>query len=278
MNLFDMFSDPFIRSIILRALAVGTLVSFCAALLGVSLVLKRYSMIGDGLSHVGFLALSLSAALGLSRSSLEVSIPVVLLAALLLMRLSSKGEMQGDAATAIVSTGAVAVGVIIFSLSGSGSAADMCNSLFGSSSVVTLTNKDLYISIILSLAVIGMYILYYNKIFAVTFDEPFARASGIKAERVNLLLSLLVALVIVIGMKLIGAIMISALVVFPAMSAMKLFSDFKKVIISAGIISVLCFSVGFLFGCAFSLPTGPSVVIMNVITLLIASIVKKART
>ena len=273
MTFSDIFSDPMVREIVLRALTVGALVSLCAAVLGVSLVLRRYSMIGDGLSHVGFFALSVAAALGVSTtSSLEVSIPIVMLAAFLLMKLTESGLMKGDAATAVVSTGAVAVGVVIFTFAQGSMTSDICSSLFGSASVVTLTDKDLIISIVMSVLVIALYLIFYRLVFSVTFDEGFAKASGAKVSFCNLLISMLTAVVIVVGMKLIGSIMISALVVFPALTAMRLAGSFRRVICVAGAVSVICFIIGFFAGCFLGLPTGPCVIIVNMIVYAIRSI------
>lgn len=270
MSLSETFGDPILREIVFRALTVGILVSLCAAVLGVSLVLRRYSMIGDGLSHVGFFALSLAAAFGLDASnSLEISIPIVIVAAILLMKLTERGVMRGDAATAVVSTGAVAVGVILFSFTRGSMTADVCNSLFGSSSVITLTDKDLYLSIGISVLVIALYLVFYHLIFAVTFDEAFARASGARTGFCNLLIAMLTAVVIVVGMKLIGAIMISALVVFPALTAMRLSGSFRRVIAVSALVSCLCFVVGFFAGCLLGLPAGPCVVVANLLAYLL---------
>ncbi|MDY5940862.1 MAG: metal ABC transporter permease [Eubacteriales bacterium] len=279
MTISEIFGDPIIRGIVFRALTVGILVSLCAAVLGVSLVLRRYSMIGDGLSHVGFFALSIAAALGLDASnSLEISIPIVIAAAFLLMKLTETGVMRGDAATAVVSTGAVAVGVVIFSFARGSMTADVCNSLFGSASVITLTDKDLYLSIGISVLVIVLYLVFYHLIFAVTFDEAFARASGARTGFCNLLIAMLTAVVIVVGMKLIGAIMISALVVFPALTAMRVSGSFRRVISVAAVVSCACFVIGFFAGCLLGLPTGPCVVIANLLVYLLCFVVRKAKS
>jgi len=278
MSLVDIFSDALVRHVVLRALVVGVLVSVCAAVLGVSLVLRRYSMIGDGLSHVGFFALSVAAAFGLdATNSLEVSVPIVIAAAFLLMKLTESGVMKGDAATAVVSTGAVAVGVIVFTFAKGSMTADICNSLFGSASVVTLTDKDLWLSIGMTVLVIALYAVFYNLIFSVTFDDSFAKASGAPAGFCNLLISMLTAVVIVVGMKLIGSIMISALVVFPALTAMRFAGSFRRVIVTAGIVSAACFVVGFFAGCVLGLPTGPCVIVVNMLLYAVsAAVIKKA--
>ena len=276
MSLYDIFSDPMIRGVVLRALTVGGLVSLCAAVLGVSLVLRRYSMIGDGLSHVGFFALSVAAAFGLNATnSLEISIPIVIAAAFLLMKLTESGMMKGDAATAVVSTGAVAVGVVIFTFAQGTMTSDICNSLFGSASVVTLNDKDLIISIVMSVLVIALYLIFYRLVFSVTFDEGFAKASGAPVSFCNLLIAMLTAVVIVVGMKLIGSIMISALVVFPALTAMRLAGSFCRVICIAGGVSVICFIIGFFAGCLLGLPTGPCVIIVNMAVYAVCALRKR---
>jgi len=265
MTFTEILSSHFLTALVGKSLIVGILVSLCASLLGVSLVLKRYSMIGDGLSHVGFFALALSAAAGVSGThSLETSLPVVILAAILILRLSRSDKINGDAACAIVSTGAVAIGTLINNLTGTGSA-DVCSSLFGSASIVTLSAKDLWISIVLSAAVLIWYGFFARQIFAVTFDESFARSAGCPTERMNLVLAILTGVTIVIGMKMMGAIMISALVLFPPMTAMRLCGSFRGVVLTASIISVVCFLTGFFLACRFGLQTGATVVTVNVV-------------
>ena len=246
-----------------RALIVGVLVSLCAALLGVSLVLKRYSMIGDGLSHVGFGALAVAAAA--NAAPLAVAIPVVVAAAFLLLRLSSTGRIKGDAAIAMISTGALALGVIVISLS-TGMNTETGNYLFGS--ILSMTEADVRLSLGITAAVLLLYIIFYNPIFAVTFDETFARATGTRAGAYNALLSLLTALIIVVGMRMMGALLISGLVIFPALSAMRLCREFRHVIICASVLSVLCFVAGTVASYALAIPTGASVVCINILVLL----------
>ncbi len=250
-------------SFLVRALLVGVLVSLCSALLGVPLVLKRYSMIGDGLSHVGFGALAVAAAMG--AAPLAVAIPVVVAAAFLLLRLSSTGRIKGDAAIAVISTGALALGVIVISLS-TGMNTETGNYLFGS--ILSMTEADVRLSLGISAAVLLLFIIFYNPIFAVTFDETFARATGARAGAYNALLSLLTALIIVVGMRMMGALLISGLVIFPALSAMRLCRQFKHVIICASVLSVLCFAAGTVASYALAIPTGASVVCMNILVLL----------
>ncbi|MBQ2546842.1 MAG: metal ABC transporter permease, partial [Clostridia bacterium] len=264
MTFGEILSSPFLLRVIGRALTVGILVSLCSAVLGVSLVLKRYSMIGDGLSHVGFLGIALASCAGVgSLYSMEISIPVVILASVLILRLSQNdGRLNGDAACAVVSTGAVAVGTLMYNLTG-GRAGDICSSLFGSASVVTISDKDMVISLILSAVVIGWFLLSFKTIFAVTFDETFAHAAGIRTNVFGLILSVLTGITIVVGMKMMGSIMISAIIIFPALTAMRLTGNFRRTVILSAAISVACFIVGFFAACLLSLQTGAAVVTVN---------------
>ncbi len=246
-----------------RALVVGVLVSLCSALLGVPLVLKRYSMIGDGLSHVGFGALAVAAAMG--AAPLTVAIPVVVAAAFLLLRISSSGRIRGDAAIAVISTGALALGVIVISLS-TGMNTETGNYLFGS--ILSMSEADVRLSLCITAAVLLLFIIFYHPIFAVTFDETFARATGTRAGAYNALLSLLTALIIVVGMRMMGALLISGLLIFPALSAMRLCRQFKHVIILASVLSVLCFAAGTVVSYTAAIPTGASVVCVNILVLL----------
>ncbi len=263
MNFAEILSSPYITGIFIRALIVGILVSLCASLLGVSLVLKRFSMIGDGLSHVGFGALAVATILNLEDYSIEISIPIVIAVAYLLLKLSETGKVKSDSAIAIVSTGAVAIGSIIFSKAG-GANADMCNSLFGSASIVTIDDNDLILSIILSVAVLSIFVIFYNRIFAVTFDETFSKATGVKAEGYKMLIAVLTAVTIVLGMKLMGAMMISAILIFPTLTSMRIFKSFRSVIICSALVSVISFIIGFIFACSMELQTGAAVVTVNI--------------
>ena len=278
MTVNEILSSPFLREIVLRATVVGVLVSVCASLLGVCLVMKRYSMIGDGLSHVGYFALALGAVAGVGGSfSTEAAMPVVILAAILILKLDGGGKISGDAACAIVSTGAVAVGTLIFSATGTASA-DICGSLFGSASVITVTNKDVVFSLVLSLAVITWFVLFYRQIFAVSFDESFAAASGVRGGAVRTALAVLTAVTIVVGMKMMGAIMISALIVFPALSAKLVCKSFKGVVIFSAAVSVICFAAGFICACLFSLQTGAAVVTADLAAFIIIAAASKLRS
>ncbi len=266
MTISEIFASEFLIRVILRALVVGTLVSLCSSVLGVSLVLKRYSMIGDGLSHVGFFGLALAACAGVgSLYSMEISVPVVILAAVLILRLSrNDGRLNGDAACAVVSTGAVAVGTLMYNLTG-GRAGDICSSLFGSASVITISDKDLLLSLVLSAVVIVWFLFTFKTIFAVTFDETFARAAGVSADLFGLTLSILTGVTIVVGMKIMGSIMISAILIFPALTAMRLTGDFKRTVIFSALISVVGFIAGFIAACLLGLQTGASVVTVDLV-------------
>jgi zinc transport system permease protein len=255
----EMFSYPFL----VRAFVVGFLVSICAALLGVSLVLKRYSMIGDGLSHVGFGTLALATALNMA--PLMVSIPIVIVAAFLLLRLSENSKIKGDAAIAIISTGSLAVGVVIISMT-TGMNTDVCNYLFGS--ILAMSKNDVYLSVALSAVVLVLFVLFYNKLFAITFDETFARAAGVKTGIYNMLIAFLTAITIVLGMRMMGAMLISSLIVFPSLTSMRLFKKFKSVTICSACISVCCFFIGVVVSYVYATPTGASVVMMNIFAFL----------
>jgi zinc transport system permease protein len=258
--MFDVFMEMFGYSFLVRAFIVGALVSICAALLGVSLVLKRYSMIGDGLSHVGFGSLALATAL--HAAPLTVAIPVVIAAAFLLLRLSENSKIKGDAAVALISTGSLAIGVVIISQT-TGMNTDVCNYLFGS--ILAMAKTDVYLSIALSVVVLVLFIMFYHKLFAITFDETFAKAAGIKTGLYNMLIAFLTALTIVLGMRIMGAMLISSLIIFPALSSMRLFKKFKSVTVCAAVISILCFFIGVVISYIYATPTGASVVMINLI-------------
>jgi zinc transport system permease protein len=263
----EMMTALFSYMFMVRALVVGILVSLCAALLGVTLVLKRYSMIGDGLSHVGFGALALAMALNLS--PLQVAIPVVGVAAYFLLQISENGKIKGDSLIALISSSALAIGVIILSCT-SGMNTDVGNYLFGS--ILAMSSDDVMLSVAVSVVVILLYILFYNRIFAVTFDENFSKAIGIHVKRYNSLIAFLTAMIIVVGMRMMGALLISSLIIFPALTSMRVFKSFKRVVISSAILSVVCFSAGILLSLIFSLPTGATVVVMNLSMFIIFSI------
>jgi zinc transport system permease protein len=268
MSILTMFSWPFMQ----RALIAGVLVSLCAALLGVSLVLKRYSMIGDGLSHVSFGALAIAVALGVT--PLYFSIPVVILAAFLLLRVADHPHWNSDAAIAAMSASSLAIGILVISRT-TGMTTDVDSYMFGS--VLAMTKSDVALSVLLSVAVLVLYGLFYHKLFAVTFDESFSRATGLHVDRYNTLLAVLTALTIVLGMRMMGAMLISSLVIFPALTAMRLFRSFRGVILSAAVTSVVCFCAGLTVSFVYSTPVGATVVAANLTLFLAACLIAALR-
>lgn len=266
--MLETFIQMFEYSFMLRAIIVGVLVALCSALLGVTLVLKRYSMIGDGLSHVGFGALCI--ALAMNVAPLAVSVPVVVVAAFLLLQISENSKIKGDAAIALISSTALAVGVIITSMT-TGINSDVNGYMFGS--ILAMSDADVVISLVLSVAVLMLYVVFYNKIFAVTFDESFARATGTRTKLYNTLVSLLTAITIVIGMRIMGAMLISSLVIFPALTAMRICRSFKKVVITSAVVSVVCFFTGLFLSFAYSMPAGASVVAVNAVAFIVFSVI-----
>ena len=258
-DMFLILSEMFSFTFLVRAFIVGLLVSLCAALLGISLVMKRYSMIGTGLSNVGFGSLGI--AIALNAAPLLVSIPIVILAAILLLRLSESSKINGDAAVALVSTSSLAVGVIIISMT-TGMTLDVCNIMFGS--ILAMSIGDVYLSIGLSVVVLILFVFFYHKLFAITFDETFAKAGGIKTGSYNMLIALLTALTIVLGMRMMGALLISSLIIFPALTSMRIFKRFITVTISSGIIAVICFFFGIVVSYVYGTPAGASVVMINI--------------
>ena len=264
----EMFSYPFL----VRAMIGGICISLCASLLGVSLVLKRYSMIGDGLSHVSFGALSIAVAAGWS--PLKVSIPVVVLAAFFLLRITEHGKIKSDAAIAMISAAALAIGIIVTSMT-TGMTTDVSSYMFGS--ILAMSRTDVSLSVILSVVVLGLFLICYNKIFAVTFDENFARATGVNVSWYNVLIAILTAITIVLGMRMMGAMLISSLIIFPALSSMRLFKRFSLVILCAAILSVVCFCVGMVGSYQFDTPVGASVVVANLAAFLLFCLIQKIR-
>ena len=273
-NKMDTIITLFSYSFITRAIIVGILVSLCSSMLGVSLVLKRYSMIGDGLSHVSFGALAVAAALNMA--PLMVSVPIVIVAAFFLLRLSEQSSLGGDAAIAVFSSAALAIGIIITSVT-TGINTDICNYMFGS--ILAMSHSDVVISVVLSIVVILAYVLFYNRIFAITFDENFSRATGVKVNIYNMAVAVLTAITIVLGMRIMGALLISSLIIFPALSAMRICRYFKGVIICSALISVICFFLGIVLSYSMEIPVGASVVVINLAVFmgltLLGKIVKK---
>ncbi len=268
----EMIIEMMSYSFMVRAFIVGILVSVCAALLGVSLVLKQYSMIGDGLSHVSYGALSIAVACGVA--PLKLSIPIVVIAAFVLLRMNENGAMKSDAAIAAMSASALAIGVTVTALT-TGMTTDVCSYMFGS--ILAMSGEDVVLSVILSIVVLLMYIFCYHYIFAVTFDESFARATGVKVSFFNTMLSVLTAVTIVLGMQMMGAMLISSLIIFPALSSMRLFKSFKGVIISSGILAAVCFCIGMIVSYNYSTPAGASVVLVNMCMFILFLIIQKVK-
>ncbi|MBQ7334604.1 MAG: metal ABC transporter permease [Clostridia bacterium] len=263
-NFLSMFTYPFM----VRALVVGILISLCAALLGVTLVLKRYSMIGDGLSHVGFGALAVAAVC--NAAPLAMAIPVVVISAFFLLRISESSKIKGDSAIAVISTSALAAGVMVLSL-GDGVNTDIYNYMFGS--IYAMSGEDMVWSIALSAIVLVLFVLLYHRIFAVTFDESFARAAGLRAGAYNMVIAALTAVTIVLGMRMMGAMLISALIIFPALTSMRVFKTFRQVVISSAAVAVVCFFVGITVSYLLDLPGGASVVLTHLTAMLLFSLV-----
>ncbi len=263
---------PFVR----YALIVGVLIALCSSLLGVTLVLKRFSFIGDGLSHVAFGAMSVAAVLQFSNEMLLV-LPVTVISAVLLLRTGQNTKIKGDAAIAMISVGALAFGYLIMNIFSTSSnlTGDVCSTLFGSTSILTLTPEEVWICIALSIVVVVFFVLFYNRIFAVTFDEDFAVSAGTRADIYNLLIAIVIALIIVLAMNLVGSLLISALVIFPALSSMRLFKNFKSVTICSAVISVICALCGILISILAGTPVGSTIVAVDVLVFAICYTVGK---
>ena len=265
---------PFVR----YALVVGVLIALCSSLLGVTLVLKRFSFIGDGLSHVAFGALAIAGILNLTDDMLFV-LPVTVLAAVLLLRTGQNTKIKGDAAIAMISVSALAIGYLLMNLFSTSTnlSGDVCSTLFGSTSILTLTKGEVWLCAVLSLSVVALFILFYNRLFAVTFDEDFARASGTRVEAYNLLIAMVIAVIIVLAMNLVGSLLISALIIFPAMSAMRVFSSFKAVTVFSGVLSVVCALLGILISIIYGTPVGATIVAVDLAAFLICCIAERAK-
>ena len=263
----EMLSFSFIN----RAILVGSLVSLCAALLGVSLVLKRYANIGDGLSHVGFGITTVAVGLG-ATSTLPIAIPVVVIVAILLLKVGNNHKIKSDSWVALISATALAIGVAVTSLT-TGMNTDVCNFMFGS--ILAMSISDVIISIVVSIIVLILFVIYYRKLFAVTFDEEFSKAIGLKTGRYTSLIAILTGIVIVIGMRMMGTLLISSIIIFPAITSMQICKSFKKVVISSGFISVICFLVGIFLSYVYNISTGAMIVIVNLIVLLLMTLLGK---
>lgn len=256
------------------ALIVAVLISLCAGLLGVMLVLKRYSMIGDGLSHVAFGAYAVATVLSFA-DNMFLTIPVTVIVAILLLRIKADGKIKGETLIAMLSAGALAIGYMIMSLAGGNNVAgDVCTTLFGGSAILNLTITDVIISTVLALVVIILFIIFYNRFFSVTFDEKFAKSSGVKASLYKTLIAVITAIVIVLSMELVGALLISALIVFPALSAMRLVKSFKKVVIVSSALSVGTAVFGVLLAIAINAPIGSTVVVANIVVFLVCFVIR----
>ena len=268
------FQYPFVQ----RAMIVGVLIALCSSLLGVPLVLKRFSFIGDGLSHVAFGAMAVAGVTGLTNDMLIV-LPVTVLCAVLLLRVGSRAQIKGDASLAMLSVGSLGLGYLIinlFSTSGNVSG-DVCTTLFGSTSILTLSDFDVWLCVVLSIVVIGVFVLSYNKIFAVTFDETFAQATGTKANAYNLMIAVVTAVIIVLAMNLVGSLLISALVIFPALSAMRVFRSFRSVVACSAVVSVLCAFAGLVLSVVFSTPVGSTIVAADIVVFVVFSLAGKLK-
>ena len=271
-ELISMMTPEFVSYILVPALIGGVAVTLCSALLGVSLVLKRYSMIGDGLSHVGYGALSVAAVMNLA--PLKVALPVVIAAAFILLRMNDNSKLKGDSAIAVFSTTALAIGILVSSKAGLTN--DVSHYMFGS--ILAMNHNDVILSVVLSVLVLITFIVFYNKIFAVTFDENFSRASGMKVNFYKMLIALLTAVTVVLGMMMMGALLISSLIIFPAVTSMRIFRSFRAVVVSSAIVSVVCFLLGFFISLLFDTAPGASVVIVNVTVFGLFSLIGFLRT
>ena len=279
MNMIEWLQTYFSYGFVRYAFIAGVLISLCAGLLGVVLVLKRYAMIGDGLSHVAFGAMAVAAVLGFA--PMTVALPVTVAVAVLLLLAGEKQLIKGDSAIAMLSAGSLAVGYLllnIFPASDSGSlSGDVCASLFGSTSIMTLRGSDVWLCVGLSVAVIGFFVIFYHKIFAVTFDEGFATSSGVRVRAYNFLIAAISGVVIVLAMKLVGALLISSLIIFPALSAMRVFRSFRSVILCSAVISVVGSLTGLLIALLMSTPTGASVAVVHIVIFLAFTLLGKLR-
>ncbi len=271
-NFTNMMTPEFLKYILIPALIGGIAVTLCSSLLGVSMVLKRYSMIGDGLSHVGYGALSVAAVMNLA--PMKFALPVVVASALILLKLNDSSRIKGDSAIAIFSTSALAIGILVSSKAGLTN--DVSHYMFGS--ILAMDKNDVFLSVILSLIVLSIFIIFYNKIFGVTFDEIFSKATGIKTEVYKIIIAVLTAVTVVLGMMMMGSLLMSSLIIFPAITSMRICKSFKSVILCSGTISVLCFLCGMFISIALDTAPGASVVVINVIMLLIFTIIGKIKS
>lgn len=273
-TLIDSLSYPFVR----YALIVGVLIALCSSLLGVILVLKRFSYIGDGLSHVAFGAMAIAAVVGLA-DKMILTLPITILCAILLLWTGQNAKIKGDAAIAMISVGALAIGYLLMNLfpTSSNISGDVCSTLFGSMKILTLTRTEVIMSIVLSVVVVVLFIAFYNRFFAVTFDENFAKAVGTRANLLNFLIATIIAVIIVLAMNLVGSLLVSALVIFPALSAMRIFKSFRSVTICSAVISVCCAFFGIILSILLGTPVGSTIVVTDIAAFIVCIIAGKVR-
>ena len=271
--LMEYFQYPFVR----YALIVGVLIALCSALMGVTLVLKRFSFIGDGLSHVAFGAIAVASVLDLGNDMFFV-LPVTIICAILLLRMGQNAKIKGDAAIAMLSVGALAIGYLLMNLFSTSTnlSGDVCSTLFGSTSILTLTRQEVWLCVGLSIVVVAVFLLFYHKIFAVTFDETFARATGVKVGAYNLLIAVIIAVIIVLAMNLVGSLLVSALVIFPALSAMRVFRSFASVTVCSAVLSVVCAAAGIIISILAGTPVGSTIVAVDILAFAIFSLAGRA--
>lgn len=274
LNLQFYFRYPFVR----YAMIVGVLIALCSSLLGVILVLKRFSFIGDGLSHVAFGGIAIASVLGVS-NNMFVVLPITVISAVLLLRTGKNTKIKGDAAIAMISVGSLAIGYLLMNIFSSSSnlSGDVCSTLFGSTSILTLSKFEVFLCIALSAAVVALFVIFYNRIFAVTFDEDFAQASGIRAEAYNLLIAVVTAVIIVLAMNLVGSLLISALVIFPAISAMRIFKSFLPVVWFSAAISVFCAALGIIIAVLAGTPVGSTIVAADLAAFFVCCVIGRLK-
>ena len=267
---FETIATYFQFQFVQYAFIVGILIALCSSLLGVTLVLKRFSFIGDGLSHMAFCTMAVAAVVNLTNSMI-LSLPITIIAAVILLRSSTNAKIKGDAAVAMLAVGSLAIGYLLMNVfpTSSNVSADVCTTLFGSVSILTLSTFEVWMCFGLSLLTVTVFIVFYNKIFAVTFDENFARATGVKANIYNLVIAVVTAIIIVLAMNLVGSLLISALIIFPALSSMRIFKSFKSVTICSAIISVVCTAIGIMASIIAGTPVGPTIVLADIVTFFI---------
>jgi len=269
-------SEYFSYSFVWYALIVGLLISLCSSLLGVTLVLRRFSFIGDGLSHVAFGAIAIASVLKITNEMI-FTLPVTVICAIILLRIGQSSRINGDAVIAMASVGSMAIGYMLMNVFGTSSniAGDVCSTLFGSTSILTLGKSDVALCIVLSVIIVGLFVIFYNKIFSVTFDENFSRATGMNTGLYNLFIAVLIAMIIVLAMNLVGSLLISALVVFPALSAMRIRKSFLAVTVASAALSVICAFIGIILSMLWETPVGATIVVMNIICFVICTAIGK---